>query len=411
MGARDTAALSDDVLDLTAAEDRYSRLRLIHWWDQDRLRRARVMVVGAGALGNEIVKNLALLGVGGIFLIDLDTIEDTNLTRSVLFRASDVGKPKALAAAAMAEDINPDVHVQPAVANVVHDIGTGVFAEMDLIFGALDNREARVAINGFAWRVGKPWIDGAIEVVQGVARMFVPPDGPCYECTMSELDYRLLSIRRSCALLSRDDLLEGKVPTTPTTASVIAAIQVQEGVKWLHRDRGLPVLAGKGFVFNGLNHDSYTVEYQRREDCPAHFTFGSVESVDRSIHDTTPRDLLCMARERLGPEAIVDLERELLTGLRCALCGTFETRFGRLSQITEASARCPSCGQVRDPELIHAFYGHEDFLDVSLFELGLPPYDIVTFRAGMELLPCLLAGDRAAALGKLAESEGGGPER
>lgn len=408
---QDSASLAHDVLDLTGAEDRYSRLRLIHWWDQERLRRARVMVVGAGALGNEIVKNLALLGVGRIFLVDLDTIEDTNLTRSVLFRASDIGQPKALAAAAMAEDINPDVRVQPAVANVVHDIGAGVFAEMDLIFGALDNREARVAINGFAWRLGKPWIDGAIEVVQGVARMFVPPDGPCYECTMSELDYRLLSIRRSCALLSRDDLLEGKVPTTPTTASVIAGIQVQEGVKWLHRDRGLPVLAGRGFIFNGLNHDSYTVEYQRRKDCPAHFTFDSVVSLDRSIYDTTPRDLLCMARERLGADAVVDLERELVTGLRCLPCGTFERRFGRLSQITEADARCPSCGQVRDPELIHAFYGHEDFLDVPLAELGLPPYDVVTFRAGMNLQPCLLTGDRAEALGKLAGDDGGGPDQ
>jgi adenylyltransferase/sulfurtransferase len=408
VAAPDSASVGEGVLDLTAAEDRYSRLRLIHWWDQERLRRARVMVVGAGALGNEIVKNLALLGVGSIFVVDLDTIEDTNLTRSVLFRASDVGRPKALAAAAMAEDINPDVRVQPAVANVVHDIGAGVFAEMDLIFGALDNREARVAINGFAWRVGKPWIDGAIEVVQGVARMFVPPEGPCYECTMSELDYRLLSVRRSCALLSRDDLLEGKVPTTPTTASVIAAIQVQEAVKWLHRDRGLPVLAGKGFVFNGLNHDSYVVEYQRRKDCPAHFTFDKVELLGRSVGDTTARELLGMARERLGPDAIVDLERELVTGLRCLPCGTFERRFGRLSQITEAEARCPSCGQVRDPDLVHAFYGHEDFLDLPLAELGLPPYDIVTFRAGMELRPCLLAGDRAAALGKLACGEGGG---
>jgi adenylyltransferase/sulfurtransferase len=396
-------ASQETPLEVDVAEDRYSRLRLIHWWDQDLLRRTRALVVGAGALGNEIVKNLTLLGLGGIVLVDLDTIEDTNLARSVLFRASDIGHGKAQAAANMARQINPDVAVQPLRANAVHDIGTGVFADADVIFGALDNREARVAINSFAWRVGKPWIDGAIEVVQGVARMFVPPDGACYECTMSEVDYKLLSLRRSCALLSREDVAEGKVPTTPTTASVIAGIQVQEAVKWLHRDRDLPVLAGKGFVFNGLTHDSYVIEYVRREDCPAHYTFPALGTIDRGIYDTTATDLLAMARDKLGAEAVVELERELVTGLRCTQCGTHEARFGRLSGITEAEAKCATCGLIRDPEMAHAFYGHEDWLGMTLAQIGLPPYDVVTFRSGMEMAHFLLKRDRDLALGKVAK--------
>ena len=90
----DTPVLIDD-------EDRYSRLKLIGWWDQQRLASARVLVVGAGALGNEVLKNLALVGIGHITLIDFDTIENSNLSRSVLFRAADSGKPKATVAAAM----------------------------------------------------------------------------------------------------------------------------------------------------------------------------------------------------------------------------------------------------------------------------------------------------------------------
>jgi adenylyltransferase/sulfurtransferase len=403
LGAPPEKASDETPIEVDVAEDRYSRLRLIHWWDQDLLRRTRALVVGAGALGNEIVKNLALLGLGGIVLVDLDTIEDTNLARSVLFRASDIGHGKALSAAKMARQINPDVQIQPLRANAVHDIGTGVFADADIIFGALDNREARVAINQFAWHVGKPWIDGAIEVVQGVARMFVPPDGPCYECTMSEVDYKLLSQRRSCALLSREDVAEGKVPTTPTTASVIAGIQVQEAVKWLHRDRDLPVLAGKGFVFNGLTHDSYVIEYVRREDCPAHYTFPSLGSLDRGIYDTTPAELLAMAREKMGADAVVELERELIVGLRCAPCGRYEQRFARLSQITEDEAKCPKCGMIRDPEMTHAFYGHEDWLGKTLAEIGLPHYDVVTFRSGLEMEPYLLAKDRDLALGPVAK--------
>ena len=71
--------------------DRYTRLRQLGW-DMDVLRRSVVLVVGAGALGNEIIKNLALAGLGNLLIIDPDTIETHNLTRSVLFRASNVGE-------------------------------------------------------------------------------------------------------------------------------------------------------------------------------------------------------------------------------------------------------------------------------------------------------------------------------
>ncbi len=80
-------------------DDRYGRLRLISWWRQERLATAKVLVVGAGALGNEVIKNLALLGVGTTYLIDLDEIEASNLSRSVLFCAEDAGRPKAEVAA------------------------------------------------------------------------------------------------------------------------------------------------------------------------------------------------------------------------------------------------------------------------------------------------------------------------
>src|SRR6476619_5693457 len=89
--------------------DRYSRLRLIPWWRQERLAAARILVVGAGALGNEVLKNLALLGVGTVYVIDLDLVEPSNLSRSVLFRAEDGGRPKAEVAARRAREINPDV--------------------------------------------------------------------------------------------------------------------------------------------------------------------------------------------------------------------------------------------------------------------------------------------------------------
>ncbi len=105
--------------------DRYGRLRLIPWWRQERLAAARVLVVGAGALGNEVLKNLALLGVGTVIVIDLDAVEPSNLSRSVLFRLEDGGRSKAEVAAQRAGEINPDVRFHPIRGDVITDLGLG----------------------------------------------------------------------------------------------------------------------------------------------------------------------------------------------------------------------------------------------------------------------------------------------
>lgn len=390
-------------IDVDMEEDRYHRLRLIQWWDQERLRNAKVMVVGAGALGNEILKNLALLGIGRTFIVDLDTIEESNLTRSVLFRAADNGCPKAATAARAAVGINPDILVEGRSADVNYDIGLGVFREMDVVFGALDNREARVTINANCYKLGVPFVDGAIEVLNGMVRVFVAgEDQPCYECTMSEMDYKLLNMRRSCALLSRDEILEGKTPTTPTNSSVIAGIQVQEAIKLLHKDRGLPTLTGKGYFFNGLTHDSYVITYQRREDCPAHETLEDIRELDRKSDELTCAEMLEIVRSEVSNQAVVEFAREMCSRLYCRECDVREDYFSSLGKLTVRQAECERCGTVREPELFHSINGTEDFLDRTLAEIGLPAYDIVTGRAGWEMVHFLIAGDRAAALGVIA---------
>lgn len=391
------------VLEVTdEPEDRYSRLRLIPWWDQDRLRAARVMVVGAGALGNEILKNLALLGVGHIFVVDLDTVEQSNLSRSILYRASDEGAPKAEVAAARVREINPDVRVRALQGDISTDVGLGVFRAMDVVIGGLDNREARLAINQACWKVNRPWIDGAIEVLHGVARVFVPPNGPCYECTLNSVDYRLLNMRKSCALLNREQMLSGKVPTTPTTSSVIAGIQTQEAVKLLHAHRNFPLLAGRGFFFNGLTHDSYVVTYARREDCPGHETFGEIREMDAGARTTTLGTALAWARDAVGSEAVLELGREIATAAVCRPCGTRQSLLRPLARLTEADARCPSCGEIRVLEMTHTIYGTEDYLDLTLADVGVPILDIVTGRSGWDMVHFELSADREEALGDLA---------
>jgi adenylyltransferase/sulfurtransferase len=353
------------------------------------------LVIGAGAIGNELVKNLALLGIGNVFIADLDRVENSNLSRSVLYRESDIGLPKAEVAAARAKEIYPGIKASSFVGNIVYDLGLGAYRWADVILGGLDNREARVAINQAAARVGRIWIDGAIERLDGVARVFDPALGPCYECTMSETDWKMLEARRSCALLTRQEMEQGKVPTTPTTASVVAGIQCQEAVKHLH---GLETLAGRGFVFEGTWHQSYVVNYTRRDDCPTHEAYEPILVKPWSVATTTVGELLEQARAEVGDGAIIELNHDVLQSLECSRCLTTEPMFASLGKITEQQGRCPKCHEQRVPHLFHSLAGHEGINDRTLAEIGVPPWDILSVRRGMRQVFFEFAGDRESVL-------------
>ena len=363
-------------------EDQYSRLRLIPWWDQERLTNAMIMVVGAGAIGNELIKNLSLLGIGKILVYDMDSIENTNLTRSVLYRRKDVGRFKAEVAAERAMEINPDVHAKAFVSNIIDDVGLGVFRRMDVVLGGLDNREARLHINQSCYKVNRPWIDGAIEALSGFARVFIPGHGACYECTMTENDWMLINKRKSCALLTHEQMNEGKIPTTPTSSSVIAGIQVQEMLKLLHSDRGLPTLAGKGYVFNGLTHDSYVVEYQEKPDCMSHDIFEDIIEKEWSVTDTTIGAALESVRNDMGENAVIDLDRDIAIEAKCE-CGETKGLFMPVHKLKGSMLTCPKCGKQMAFESKHSFNGSEDYLSKTFAEIGIPPLHIITGRIGM----------------------------
>jgi molybdopterin/thiamine biosynthesis adenylyltransferase len=379
-------------VDLDESDGRYDRQELITWWDQERLAAAHVIVVGAGALGNELIKNLALLGVGTVLVIDLDDIENSNLSRCVLFREEDEGRAKAEVVAEAARALNPGLNVIPVVGDVRTSLGLQAFAEADVVLGGLDNREARLHVNQACWKTGTPWVDGAIEGLLGVARTFVPPDSACYECTLSEKDYQLLSARKACSLLERDDMIAGKVPTTATSASIVAGMQAQEAVKLLHRDRLDYGFAGRGFVFNGLTHDSYMVTYQHKDDCMSHDTYVLDPALARPA-GTPLRELLAEARERLGPTAQLEFEFDVVFEMECRTCDVVE-RVGRPAPGLSASdALCPTCGAERALNARHSI-GAEDerFLDLSPEDIHLPPLDVIGARAGLDRIHFSLTG-------------------
>lgn len=384
--------MSDEPL-IIDDDDRYSRLRLIAWWDQDKLAAAKVLVVGAGALGNEVLKNLALLGVGRVYVADFDTIEESNLTRSVLFRHRDCGRPKAEAAVDAVRDMNPDTQVVPMLANIITDVGLGLFRDVDVVIGCLDNREARLWVNRQCWKVNTPWIDGGIQEINGVVKVFAPPDSACYECAMTENDYRLINLRYSCPLLRREDILAGKVPTAPTISSIIAGMQVQEALKLIH---GLPVEAGTACVFNGITNQFYKTAFQRREDCLSHETYSEVVELPLSAATSSARDLFAalLAMYEIEAPMRLELDRDLVVSVTCAQCQIDQRIMKPQQLVAMQHAICPKCGQTSKPSLEHSIGSESELADETLATLGIPPYDIVRVETSDGEKLVLLANDQ-----------------
>ncbi len=370
--------------------DRLGTFDFISWWERDKVQNARVLVVGAGALGNDVIKNLALMGVGHIFIIDFDTIEAANLSRSVLFRESDNHRSKAEVAAARAKALNPQIHVQYLNGDVTTQLGLGVFRRMDVVIGCLDNREARLAVNRFCYWMSKPWVDGAIQELLGLARVFVPGQGACYECTLTEQALRDLSLRYSCPLLARENVLLGKVPTTPTIASIIGGIMSQEALKLIN---GMPVEPGKVIHYNGMVNEMHTTAYVPRQDCESHWTYGEVTELPARAERTTLDDMLRIARADLGPEAIIELDQELITSLNCSTCQTVEQVLKPLSAVSFEAGHCPTCGNLRSTEMTHVITGDENYLYRSLSNAGVPPLHILRAHNGQDYRFYELTGD------------------
>lgn len=380
-------------------EDRFSRFRLLQWWDQERIRKTNVVVIGAGALGNEILKNLALLGFERVVVVDCDRIEISNLSRSVLYRAEDIGKTKAETAASAFSRLYDRASVVALTANILFDVGLGLFDWADVILAGLDNREARLWINRCAWKMRRPWIDGAIEGLNGLVRVFLPGQPPCYECTLGDADWRVLNRRMSCNLLTREEMEAGKVPTTPTTASVIAGVQVQEALKYIHH---LPILQSKAYVFDGINHTSYVVEYTENPECFGHHVHEKLIRLRETSAELSLKDLYAAAQLDLQVDRpVLEFSREIIHKLVCPTCGQEEELFAPVGSIDVHRARCAKDGSTRAVVAIHSYTGSEDYGCRTLNDIGLPTWDVFVARAADDELAYLISGDAPSIIGNL----------
>jgi adenylyltransferase/sulfurtransferase len=233
--------------------------------------------------------------------------------------------------------------------------------------------------------------------------VFEPAQGACYECTMNSTDRRLLAERRSCALLARAAVARGHVPTSAVAASIIGAMQVEEGIKLVH---GQPTLRGEGLHIDGLWSEISRVAYPRRADCPGHEHLGPLLPLGVGTADVTLAALLERAEAALGPGACLDLSRDVIVRLTCPDCGATAPGRAVLGAVRESDAACPACRSHRVVEIASSISRDGDVdLQQTPADLGLPPWDVIVARNGLDAQQAwLFDGDAARVLGPLAGS-------
>jgi molybdopterin-synthase adenylyltransferase len=228
---------------------RYNRQMTISDWGnegQEKLKKAKVVVAGAGGLGSAILLYLAAAGVGYIRVVDCDKVEMTNLNRQVLFTDQDIGRRKALVAAERLEFLNHDIRVEPIVGvigeNNVSDLVTGY-----LIVDAMDNLPARFLLNRVAVQRKQPLFHGAVYAWEGRATTIIPDKTACLQC-----------------------LYQGAIPGNPpvagVTPAVIGCIQATEVIKYLLGVGGL--LIGRLLMYDGLAMTFNEMKVKKDPDCP-----------------------------------------------------------------------------------------------------------------------------------------------
>jgi len=364
-------------------EGRYERHRLISWWDQERLANARAVVAGAGALGNEVLKLLALLGFGHVLIVDFDTVSVSNLSRTVLFRDADVGRPKAAVAAERIRQINPQIDARAINGDLQFDVGLGEFRDADIVLGCLDSVNARWALNRKCMMAGALWIDAGMSDYHGHVTKYSPDAGPCYECTFTEATWDRFSRRYSCPYGLLNALPEVAMPSTAVTTSAIAALQVQEALLVLHGIRDCGLRPGERLTLYLKPYRMFTDVVQRNNpDCGAHETVPrSIPVVDLAYYDLTASGVIEIAEDLFHQELVLKLGFDLVDSLYCPQCDDREQVVLPKGKVHQHQLSCPRCHQPREPDFVNAIGREMHLASLQLRRLGIPPNDILAFTS------------------------------
>jgi molybdopterin/thiamine biosynthesis adenylyltransferase len=255
---KEAAAVPDAPLFSETELTRYARhivMREMGGAGQKALKKAKILVIGAGGLGSPVLQYLAAAGVGTIGVIDDDVVDNANLQRQVIHGDDDIGAPKVFSAQAAMMAQNPFVNVRPYQRRLTDDIAAELIAEYDLVLDGCDNFETRYLVNKVCVETQTPLISGALTQWEGQLSVFDPAEGaPCYQCIFPQAPASELA--PSCSEAG----VIGPLPGVVGSMMAVEAIKVITGA-------GAP-LRGEMVIYDGLYGESRKIMLERLVDCP-----------------------------------------------------------------------------------------------------------------------------------------------
>ena len=376
------------VTQLAAYSCDYSRLEKTIF-ERSRIRTLKTLVVGAGALGNEVVKTLGLLGVGRIAIVDPDVVEASNLTRSVLFRTPEaLGRNKAIALTEAAERLFPDTSMI-GIGREIADLGFQEINSADIVFSCLDSDLARLETAYISTKLDLPVVDAGLGMENyshGRTNYFPGRRAACFGCRLTAQRRRELltlwdSAARPCGV-NTAEAEGGGYPSTPTMAAVVGAMQVELGLRRL--------LGGKSRDPDGATTVEIsfnpapkleTFSVPLGQDCPFHEDPGVLIPGPEPPSALTVQGLLDRAENGGDRGVVLVLDWPICTRARCRDCGFSWPPMQRLATVRRRG-RCPGCGsrEIQEQETIRSVDRKSPWASVTLAELGLPNRHLHTIR-------------------------------
>lgn len=215
---------------------------------QERLKGARVIVVGAGGLGCPVSLNLALAGIGEIRICDFDVVDITNLNRQFLHIEQNIGGRKAESARQALISINSEVNIEPVFDKITDENVDDIVGNADIILDCLDNFPTRHTLNKSAIRKGIPMVHAAIWGLEGRITFLNPPETPCLACIFPKAPP------------------PETFPVLGAIASAVGSLQALDAIKYL-TNVGKP-LAGRMLILDGSTMKCQELEVQKDPQCP-----------------------------------------------------------------------------------------------------------------------------------------------
>lgn len=397
------------------SETTTDRQERIPHFTQAALNQGKVLVVGAGATGNEVLKNLALVGCGYVLICDLDDISTSNLSRTVLFTADDVGKRKAETAARRFEAMNIAHGCADSFdGDVCYALGEGILSQFDVVIGCTDNIQTRLFINHTCQMLGIPYVDTGINMFDFALFTSGKKECSCYACTMSERDERreMDRVRNSCDVTRRRAFQMGYAPTIVFSAASVGAFAAAEAIKILHHRRvgesGM-LMPNYGHMLLHVAADNRTmnINIPVRTNCSHHYRYSDIGEVIQSpiSCDWKLNDTLKWVKDHYGDGYCLSLlkdcvcaDRAFITTASCKHCGTELSVYRAQHELEDEDLLCGSCREAHrlaefpsnaQKKVYFDETAEERVQKMKLSELGVPPGHILQFDSHDEGCPSL----------------------